>query len=120
MLLGSEFIYEHNVTIDFQKNVMIIKNKVIILRCKSKLPRWNLLETSRSQIIEPYTVTHIEVKSRDKSYGKGHGTYMIKPLSNTLLFEDQPGLVSPSVTVNKQVTGMYLLPIVNNTGTHLM
>ena len=82
---------------------MIIKNKVIILRCKSELPSCNLLEASRSQIIEPYTVTHIEVKSRDKSYGKGHGTYMITPLSNTLLFDDQPGLVSPSVTVNKQV-----------------
>ena len=76
----------------------------------------NLLEASRSQIIEPYTVTHIEVKSRDRSYGKGHGTYMITPLSNTSLFEDQPGLVSPSVTVNKQTTGGYLLPIVNNTG----
>ena len=116
VLLGSDFIYEHNATIDFQKNVMIIKNKVIILRCKSELPSCNLLEASRSQIIEPYTVTHIEVKSRDKSYGKGLGTYMITPLSNTLLFDDQPGLVSPSVTVNKQVTGRYLLPIVNNTG----
>ena len=84
-----------------------MKNKVIILRCKSELPRCNLLEASGSQIIEPYTVTHIEVKSRDKSYGKGHGTYMITPLSNTLLFDDQPGLVSPSVTVNKQVTGRY-------------
>ena len=41
---------------------------------------------------------------------------MITPLSNTLLFDNQPGLVSPSVTVNKQVTGRYLLPIVNNTG----
>ena len=41
---------------------------------------------------------------------------MITPLSNTLLFDDQPGLVSPSVTVNKQVTCRYLLPIVNNTG----
>ena len=41
---------------------------------------------------------------------------MITPLSNTSLFEDQPGLVSPCVTVNKQVTGRYLLPIVNNTG----
>ena len=30
--------------------------------------------------------------------------------------KDQPGLVSPCVTVNKQVTGRYLLPIVNNTG----
>ena len=54
---------------------MIIKNNVIILRCKSESRRCNLLETSRSQIIEPYTVTHIDVKSRDKSYGKGHGTY---------------------------------------------
>ena len=78
---------------------MIIKNKVIILRCKSELPRCYLLEASRSHIIEPYTVTHIEVKSRDKSYGTGHGTYMITPLSNTLLFDVQPGLVSPSVTV---------------------
>ena len=50
------------------------------------------------------------------SYGNGHGTYMITPLSNTSLFEDQPGLVSPSVTVNKQTIGGYLLPIVNNTG----
>ena len=116
VLLGSDFIYEHNATIDFQKNVMIIDKKVIILRCKSELPLCNLLEASRSQIIEPYTVTHIEVKSRDRSYGKGHGTYMITPLSNTSLFEDQPGLVSPSVTVNKQTTGGYLLPIVNNTG----
>ena len=41
---------------------------------------------------------------------------MITPFSNTLLLEDQPGLVSPIVTVNKQVTGRYLLPIVNNTG----
>ena len=41
---------------------------------------------------------------------------MITPLSNTLLFEDQPGLVAPSVTVNKQVTGRCLLTIVNNTG----
>ena len=32
VLLGSDFIYEHNASIDFQqKNVMIIKNKVIIL-----------------------------------------------------------------------------------------
>ena len=116
VLLGSDFIYEHNATIDFQKNVMIIKNKVIILRCKSELPRCNLLEASRSHIIKPYTVIHIEVKSRDKSYGNGHGTYMITPLSNTLLFDGQPGLVSPSVIVNKQVTGRYLLPIVNNTG----
>ena len=116
VLLGSDFIYEHNATIDFQKNVMIINKKVIILRCKSELPLCNLLEASRSQIIEPYTVTHIEVKSRDRSYGKGHGTYMITPLSNTSLFEDQPGLVSPCVTVNKQATGRYLLPIVNNTG----
>ena len=116
VLLGSDFIYEHNATIDFQKNVMIINKKVIILRCKSELPLCNLLEASRSQIIEPYTVTHIEVKSRDRSYGKGHGTYMITPLSNTSLFEDQPGLVSPCVTVNKQTTGRYLLPIVNNTG----
>ena len=37
-------------------------------------------------------------------------------LSNTSLFEDQPGLVSPSVTVHNQVTGRYSLPIVNNTG----
>ena len=95
---------------------MIINKKVIILRCKSELPLCNLLEASRSQIIEPYTVTHIEVKSRDRSYGKGHGTYMITPLSNTSLFEDQPGLVSPCVTINKQATGRYLLPIVNNTG----
>ena len=116
VLLGSDFIYEHNATIDSQKNVMINNKKVIILRCKSELPLCNLLEASRSQIIEPYTVTHIEVKSRDRSYGKGHGTYMITPLSNTSLFEDQPGLVSPCVTVNKQVTGRYLLPIVNNTG----
>ena len=116
VLLGSDFIYEHNATIDFRKNVMIINKKVIILRCKSELPLCNLLEASRSQIIEPYTVTHIEVKSRDRSYGKGHGTYMITPLSNTSLFEDQPGLVSPCVTVNKQVTDRYLLPIVNNTG----
>ena len=57
VFLGSDFIYEHNATIDFQKNVMIIKNKVIILRCKSELPRCNLLEASRSQIIEPYTMT---------------------------------------------------------------
>ena len=41
---------------------------------------------------------------------------MITSLSNTLLFEDQPGLVSLSVTVDKQVTGRYLLPIVNNPG----
>ena len=87
---------------------MIIENKVIILRCKSELPCCNLLEASRSQIIEPCTVTHIEVKSRDKSYGKGHGTYMITPLSNTSLFGDQLGLVSPSVTVNKQLTCRYL------------
>ena len=66
VLLGSDFIYEHNATIDFQKNVMIIDKKVIILRCKSELPLCNLLEASRSQIIEPYTVTHIEVKSRDR------------------------------------------------------
>ena len=118
MLLVSDFIYEHNATIDFHKNVMIMKNKVIILRCKSELPHCNFLEASRSQIIEPYTVTHIEVKSRDKSYGKCHGTYMITP-SNTLLFDDQPGLVSHSVTVNKQVTGRYLLPIVNNAGKTL-
>ena len=77
---------------------MIINKKVIILRCKSELPLCNLLEASRSQIIEPYTVTHIEVKSREMSYGKGHGTYMITSLSNTSLFEDQPGLVSPCVT----------------------
>ena len=74
------------------------------------------LEDSRSQIIEPYTVIHIEVKSRDKSYGKGHGTYMITPLSNSFLFDDQPGLGSPSVTENKQVTCRYLLHIVNNSG----
>ena len=119
VLLGSDFMYEHNATIGFQTNAIIIKNKVILLRCKSELPCYNLLEASRSQIIEPYTVTHIEVKSRE-SYGNGHGTYMITPLSNTLLFEDQPELESPSVTVNKQVTGRYLLPIVNNTGKHLM
>ena len=58
---------------------MIIKNKVIILRCNNELPRCNLLESSRSQIIEQYTVTRIEVKSRDKSHGKGHGTYIITP-----------------------------------------
>ena len=45
---------------------------------------------------------------------------MITPLSNTLLFDDQPGLVSPSVTVNKQVTCRYLLPIVNNRVKPLM
>ena len=116
VLLGSDFIYEHNAIIDFQKNVVIINNKVIILQCKSVLPRCNLLEASRSHIIEPFTVTHTEVKSRDKSYDKGHVTYMITPLSNTSLFEDQPGLESLSITVNKQVTGRYLLPIVNNTG----
>ena len=41
---------------------------------------------------------------------------MITPLSNTSLFEDQPGLVSPSAIVHNQVTERYLLPIVNDTG----
>ena len=38
VLLGPDFIYEHNA------NVMIIKKKVILLRCKSELPHRNLLE----------------------------------------------------------------------------
>ena len=57
VLLGSDFIYEHNATIDFQKNVIIINKKVIILRCKSELPLCNLLEASRSQIMN-HTLLH--------------------------------------------------------------
>ena len=42
---------------------------------------------------------------------------MITPLSNCDLFIDEPGLVSPCVTVRKQSSSTYALPLVNNTGS---
>ena len=117
VLLGSDFIYEQKAKLDFEQNTMIIGKKVILLKCKHELPRCSLLEVTTTQDIAPYTITHIEVRPRSKSYCQGQGTCMITPLSNCDLFIDEPGLVSPCVTVSKQSSSTYALPLVNNTGS---
>ena len=117
VLLGSDFIYEQKAKLDFEQNTMIIGKKVILLKCKHELQRCSLLEVTTTQDIAPYTITHIEVRPRSKSYCQGQGTCMITPLSNCDLFIDEPGLVSPCVTVSKQSSSTYALPLVNNTGS---
>ena len=71
VLLGSDFIYEQKAKLDFEQNTMIIGKKVILLKCKHELPRCSLLEVTTTQDIAPYTITHIEVRPRSKSYCQG-------------------------------------------------
>ena len=115
VLIGSDFIYEHKGKIDFESNTMIIKNRVIVLRNKRELPGCNLLETLGRQQIEPYSISHLKVQPRNRSYNKSNGCCIITPLNTSILFENQPGLMSHSISVNKD-RGPYILPIVNNTG----
>ena len=101
VLIGSDFIYDHGAKLDFANNTMIIKNKVIILKSKNELCTCSLLEAVHFQNIEPYSIAHIQVKVRSKSYyRKDPSICMITPLDNCKLFDNQPGLVSPSVIVH--------------------
>ena len=115
VLIGSDFIYEHKGKIDFESNTMIIKNRIIVLRNKRELPGCNLLETLGRQQIEPYSISHLKVQPRNRSYNKSTGCCIIIPLNTSILFENQPGLMSHSISVNKD-RGPYILPIINNTG----
>ena len=115
VLIGSDFIYEHKGKIDFGSNTLIIKNRIIVLRNKRELPGCNLLETLGRQKIEPYSISHLKVQPRNRSYNKSKGCCIILPLNTSILFENQPGLMSHSISVNKD-RGPYILPIVNNTG----
>ena len=115
VLIGSDFIYKHKGKIDFESNTLIIKNRIIVLRNKRELPGCNLLETLGRQQIEPYSISHLKVQPRNRSYNKSKGCCIITPLNTSILFENQPGLMSHSISVNKD-RGPYILPIINNTG----
>ena len=112
ILIGSDFIYRHKALLDFANNTMILNKKIICLRPKHELSKCGLLQVTSFQSIEPYSISHIEVRS--KSTVKG--TCVVSPLNNHTLFKDQPGLVAPSITVNANRKGRYYIPIINNTG----
>ena len=116
VLIGSDFIYEQKAKLDFESNTMIIGKRIICLRSKYNLPTCSLLEVTSYQHIEPYSVTHIRVRSKQVTPKHKQDTCMITPLDNSMLFYEQPGLVAPSVAVNKNISGYYTMPVINNTG----
>ena len=112
ILIGSDFIYGNKAKMDFANNTLTIKKHVVCLKPKNELPKCSLLEVASLQYIEPYSVAHIKVRSK----GKVNGSCLISPLNTSKLFEDQPGLVSPSVAVISNNKGLYHIPVINNTG----
>ena len=119
VLIGSDFMNDTKAKLDFGNNTMIIGNRVICLRNKFDVPDCSLLEAASTQYVDPYSVTHIKVRSRltlQCTHSAEKGDYIITPLDNSNLFYEQPGLLAPSLTVNKNISGMYTMPVVNSTG----
>ena len=119
VLIGSDFMKDTKAKLDFGNNTMIIGSLVICLRNKFDVPDCSLLEAASTQYVNPYSVTHIKVRSRltlQCTHSAEKGDYIITPLDNSNLFYEQPGLLAPSLTVNKNISGMYTMPVVNSTG----
>ena len=120
ILIGSDFIYKNNIKFDFANNTMLLDNKVICLKPKSELSNISLLHVTSTQRVEPYSVAHIEVRSKKinnpDSVGINDKMYIITPVNTHKLFYDQPGVVSPSVAVNYNHERIYQIPVINNTG----
>ena len=119
VLIGSDFMNDTKAKLDFENNTMIIGNRIICLRNKFDVPDCSLLEAASTQYVDPYSVTHIKVRSRltlQCTHSAEKGDYIITPLDNSNLFYEQPGLLAPSLTVNKNISGMYTMPVVNSTG----
>ena len=116
LLIGSDFIYDHKAKLDFENNTMIINNRVILLKCKHELVNCSLLETTGTELIRPYCVTHIDVRPRNRSFNADNDC-IITPLDNTILFNNQPGVTSPNIVVRKSNSNdcIFTVPIINNT-----
>ena len=112
ILLGSDFVYKYKGVLDFANNTMILNKKVIRLRPKHELPKCGLLQVTTLQYVEPYTVSHIEVRSKTQV----KGTCIVLPLDHNKLYENQPGVNSPSTAVNSNSKQKYYIPVINNTG----
>ena len=119
VLIGSDFMNDTKAKLDFGNNTMIIGNRVICLRNKFDVPDCSLLEAASTQYLDPYSVTHIKVRSRltlQRTHSAEQGDYIITPLDNSNLFYEQPGLLAPSLTVIRDSSGIYTMPVVNSTG----
>ncbi len=116
ILLGIDFVYTQKAKLDFLENTMLIRNRIICLKNKQDIKQCSILESTSLQYIRPYSITHVQLRPRNKVNSRGRGTHIITPLNNTLLFHEQSGIQAASIVVNVKGSTQYVLPIVNNTG----
>ena len=113
IILGSDFLSDHKIKLDFEGNTMTFKNKVILLHNKYARNDISLVAATTLTVIRPYSVQLVPVKPRRNLI---KNTYTISPIDTCPLFLDQPGLTSPNILLedcsNRNETKMI---IENNT-----
>ena len=112
IILGVDFLERFGVKLDYSQKTMAIENSMVLLKDKSVFRPEQVYSTivraKQRQELLPHTNNVITVVNI-KSIPAGH--YVISPLDNSALLNDQPGLLAPVVVVNHKggINAMHLM-----------
>ena len=114
MIIGSDFLSAFAATWDFRQQTLCLGSNIILLKDKRvNATQISLVKTDKQVQVPPNSVTYVSCKVQSKL----RGDLMISPLDNADPFQDQPGVLAPSLLINKnRKRSKFLFMIKNETG----
>ena len=114
MILGIDFLEKHKVKLDFEKKTLAVGKEIILLQAGKAVIHSDcaLVLTKEKHLIQPLSSGMIAV-NLGLQRKQRKGTYLLSPLDNSPLLQDEPGLLLPPTLVKGKRTA--LVPYINET-----
>ena len=113
IVLGNDFLYQQGVRLEYSDLTMAVGRDILMLHQKGINKDLNfLVKAKETKLISPQSVGFVQLEFD----GNLKGDCLIVPQANSPLFQDEPGVMAPSVVGTVGGSMPMVLPIVNNTG----